>query len=394
MGGSFSTPVTGRRLLAAAFVVAAALVAARASAGATANPKFRPSWQTNGRVSAVVVDGDTIYVGGSFSAVRPPGFDGSWEPRASLAAFDARTGAVLPWNPQADGDVLALAVRQSSGDTGSLVYAGGAFSHVDGQSAHRLAVLDSVSGAPLDGFSATTNLKVKALAVTTTRLYVGGSFTSVNGVERAHLAALDPLTGSLDPDFMAQANADVRTLLAAPRRLVVGGDFTALNGSTQQQHLAVLDPASGTPLPWLKHPAYSIWDVTFSGRRLVAAEDGPGGFVLAFGASGRRLWARHADGGVQAVAQAGPGKVAVGGHFQHVCPVRRRAGTVCHKLSRQKLFSIDVVSGHITDWNPQLDSRLGVFALDSSTSALAAGGDFSHVHQQLQRGFARFRLGP
>ncbi|TDD27192.1 fibronectin type III domain-containing protein, partial [Actinomadura sp. KC06] len=37
----------------------------------TADPL--PTWQTNGTVWDVEVVGDTVYVGGTFTAIRPPG---------------------------------------------------------------------------------------------------------------------------------------------------------------------------------------------------------------------------------------------------------------------------------------------------------------------------------
>ncbi len=50
-------------------------------------------WQTNGTVKAVLVVGDTVYVGGQFTQVR--GQSGSRPPnRTNLAAFDRATGAL------------------------------------------------------------------------------------------------------------------------------------------------------------------------------------------------------------------------------------------------------------------------------------------------------------
>ncbi len=64
----------------------------------TAEPM--PTWQTNGAVYAVAVVGNVAYVGGNFTAVRPPGAaPGTGEvARKNLAAFDATTGALLPFS--------------------------------------------------------------------------------------------------------------------------------------------------------------------------------------------------------------------------------------------------------------------------------------------------------
>src|SRR5919199_5648914 len=62
------------------------------------------SWQTNGTVLALAYANGAVYVGGNFTSVRPPGAPaGTGEvPRNHLAAFDAATGELLPFDPDAD----------------------------------------------------------------------------------------------------------------------------------------------------------------------------------------------------------------------------------------------------------------------------------------------------
>src|SRR5262245_27402739 len=59
------------------------------------------SWQTNGRVRTIVYSNGVAYLGGEFTEVSPPG-GGTPVARNHLAAFDEATGALLPWNPNAD----------------------------------------------------------------------------------------------------------------------------------------------------------------------------------------------------------------------------------------------------------------------------------------------------
>src|SRR5919206_1513437 len=63
------------------------------------------SWQTNGNVLALAYANGVIYVGGEFTSVRPPGAAlGTGEVRRNhLAAFDASTGDLLPFDPDLDG---------------------------------------------------------------------------------------------------------------------------------------------------------------------------------------------------------------------------------------------------------------------------------------------------
>src|SRR5215213_4804012 len=64
----------------------------------TADPL--PTWQTNGIVWTMEHVGGVVYVGGNFTSVRPPGSaKGQNEvPRNNMAAFDAATGALLPFS--------------------------------------------------------------------------------------------------------------------------------------------------------------------------------------------------------------------------------------------------------------------------------------------------------
>src|SRR6478672_3812974 len=114
-----------RRGLFLAVAVAGMLVGGGPGQALAANP-FPPSssWQTNGTVRVVIFSGNTLYVGGNFSRVRPPGAAaGSSETvRNNAAAFNATTGALLSWNPNVNGQVRTISVVKTR------VYLGGTFS--------------------------------------------------------------------------------------------------------------------------------------------------------------------------------------------------------------------------------------------------------------------------
>ena len=105
-------------------VLSTSLMAADTHAAVSLPPVPQVTASPAGRVHAVVQVGDTIYVGGSFTAVRRK--DGSTATRNRLAAINVLTGELTSWNPNANGTVHALA---ASGD-GSRVYAGGEFTTV------------------------------------------------------------------------------------------------------------------------------------------------------------------------------------------------------------------------------------------------------------------------
>jgi len=129
-----------RRMLAVGLVMAwmvAVVPAARASVGV----QPRSSVTFDGHVQVAATSGTTVYVGGEFTHATDLG--GNVVTRGRLAALDARTGALLSWNPRANKAVYAIAVDAAHGT----VYVGGDFSTVGSATRHRLAAVDAVSGA-------------------------------------------------------------------------------------------------------------------------------------------------------------------------------------------------------------------------------------------------------
>jgi len=177
--------------------LAAAMVAVPAAQANTTLPTYvSKTYQTNGRVSAILTIGSTTYIGGSFTAVRPAGValgGAGTVARAHLAAISNSTGQLLSWSPATDGNVRALAASPDGGT----IYVGGEFSSLGGQSRPHLGAVSASSGS-LSSFNPRPNVSVLALAATSTRVYFGGTFTTVGGVARSRLAAASP-SGTLTP---------------------------------------------------------------------------------------------------------------------------------------------------------------------------------------------------
>src|SRR3954452_16912746 len=97
---------TLRFAVGAAFAVGASQALMPAALAAVTNvPNSTAGF--NGAVNAVVYANGVIYVGGDFTAAIR---NGQTIPRNHVAAIDEATGNVLPWNPNTNGDVDALAV--------------------------------------------------------------------------------------------------------------------------------------------------------------------------------------------------------------------------------------------------------------------------------------------
>jgi hypothetical protein len=223
----------------------------------------------NGDIDAVAYNADAsvIYLGGHFTSITGPG--GMAQTRHHIAAVNASNCQVTSFNPNANGDVLALKADFSTGT----VIAGGKFTFIGGRPRHHLAAVDSSGrcGAPFPPVDVVNALEVgdgrlyaalggfarKVLAFDLTshapqwmsaalpneavaveyynfRVYVGyglmpGLATTTGGLRR-----LESSSGAVDTTFPAPTvNGSVRAIMAdaTSATLAFGGDFTTVNGA-------------------------------------------------------------------------------------------------------------------------------------------------------------------
>ena len=271
--------------LATTAVVAAGLpLVASGSAGAleapvtfTATPQS--TYQTDGIVWAVASAGGKVFVGGSFSNLRPAGAaQGAADvARSNFAVLDAATGAPTSCAPEALlGTAAAATVRSLAvSPDGATLYVGGTFSTFGGANKGNLAALDIASCTVVSGFTPAPTGRVKAIAVSpdNTTVFYGGAFTTVNtgGVLTARTRAAaavavgQPSPGSLKAWAPATSSTvdpthnlpDVDTIAVKPdgSQVLLGGDFEDVNG-THSHGIAGVDNATGavtwalTAPPW------------------------------------------------------------------------------------------------------------------------------------------------
>jgi hypothetical protein len=180
--------------------------------------QFGESVQTKtSTVNTVALDGSTLYIGGQFKTIN--GVE-----RWGVAALNAQSGAVLSWNPSIEynspfefgsfdipGPVNCLLV------TGSHVYVGGGFSHVNRRTSGssgirirpRIARFDKVIGlADLwnpNGETLLSNgaLEVRSMAISGSDLFIGGGPGNFIGGQThpSGLAKIDVATGTVVPTW-------------------------------------------------------------------------------------------------------------------------------------------------------------------------------------------------
>lgn len=367
-----------RTVLVAISILGVMLGGAIPMANASVSGDSLPCAKPDGRVSAIAIAGGTAYLGGTFSRVQD--LAGNSQPRQGLAAVDTASCDLLPWAPQADGEVDAIQA------VGATLYVGGAFTHVNGASRPRLAAVDAGTGA-VQAFNPSVNDTVHALAANPTTLFVGGDFTTVDGKSQPRLVAFSLSTGALKVGWGPTPSLPVNALAMSPDEgdLYVGGKFTSLGGDPDSAYLAAVDTSSGAVSTGFQ-PAepYPVMGLAADGRGVYVGDGGPGGHVVLYNTDGSLQHPVYqTDGGVQAVA-VGSDAVYAGGHFDNYCVGNTGSGSpfLCDtNQRRKKLMGISLPDGAVTDLAPEFDSAHGVFAaqVDPSTGNLWVGGDFTKI---------------
>ncbi len=348
----------------------------------SARPQTAPSF--NGSVYAIAYRGSTVYVGGSFTSAVA---GGRTYGRQRLAAFDARTGALLNWSPAADRTVRALVV------SGTSVYAGGDFGTVSGLRRDNLARLDAITGS-VGTFAHRVSGAPYALGVGNGRLYAGGSFTAVDGFRRDNLAAFSLAGGTLDGGWQPRADDAVHAVTAYRSKVFLGGRFNRINQVSGALCIAAVDGARGSVDRGFR-PAVpaQVNAIAVDAAGVYAATGGQGGRAVAYSTRGAVRWQRLFDGDAVAIATLG-GVTYVGGHFDRAClTLANGAHGACTggSVPRVKLAAI-TGTGALTPWAPQANGVIGVrtVAVDRSRGGISAGGDFTMVNGQNRKRYAAF----
>jgi trimeric autotransporter adhesin len=385
------------------------------------DPVWTPT--VDGTIGALLLCSNALYAGGTFT-------NANGQPRRCVAAFDAGTGELTPWNPDAHAfpepvnplpTVYALAalgnqiyvggwfntlgrqprsslaaVNLSNGDATSFraevldqpmvnggyvyalavwenrLYVAGYFDEVGGQARNNLAAVDALTGRSLP-WNPGVNGDIYAMVTRCQTLYLAGSFAHVGGQARNCLAAVDAVSGAVEA-WNPGANGSVMTLALAGHVLYVGGYFTSLGGQSHE-YLGAVDAVTGTPLLWNPTTDRDVNTLALSGNHVFAGGQFSRGGVArrnlaAFDAhTGRPLaWDPSPNGAVSALAISG-NTLYIAGGFSTI------AGQ-----ARQRLAAFDEVTGSLQPWAPGADGSVGTLAISGNT--VYVGGDFGRIAGQ------------
>ncbi len=350
-----------------------------------------------GLITAIAADGGRVYVGGLFTSI-------GGQQRKNIAALAAATGDAEAWNPNTDmtNYILVKALVVS----GNTVYLGGLFHTIGGQTRNHIAALDAMTGLACNwnpdaaSSNPTDFLEVWAIAVRDTVVYVGGDFTIIGGQPRNHIAAIDATTGqTLAWNPNPTDSIQIRVLATSGNTVYVGGQFSAMGGRPRQ-HVAALDAETGAARDWDPHPGYhnpgyaevkalsASGNTVFVGGLFSTMSNFPRNRIASFDKnSNLTYWNPDADAAVSTIAVSG-GTVYAGGWFSRIGGQARTA-----------LAALDAATGNALDWNPSVICGLTdlkfhfplspyVSSLVANNAVVYAAGRFTGIGGQLRDGIA------
>jgi trimeric autotransporter adhesin len=413
-----------RRGLFLALGASAALIGGLAGHAGAARAAFppSPSWQTNGTVRVVIFSGNTLYVGGQFTRVRPPGVPVGTDEvvRNGAAAFNATTGALLKWNPNVNGNVRTIAVVKTR------VYLGGTFTSVGGKARSNIAAVATGTGAVAKWNPGASRSVFIIRAGPNGNLFVGGDFSTFGGHTRHHLAevgrgvtapvaAWAPSIGQIS-GFACPPRCSPRIFTIAfstnGQRVYFGGHFGTVDGVDRNEIAAVPISNGGQVLAFNPNiyaaancPActtvetsrvYKIiatssriytcggyWKVngTKTSYNVSAFDPNSGNLITAFN--------QQDDGDTPGCAMRNQ-VLYVGGHFNFAGP-NCKPGNTAPCSTRHHVAAFDTTDNQLLPWNPDANSAHGLLTIANGGTRMAFGGYFTRMGGTNQQGFALYQ---
>lgn len=217
-------------------------------------------WNPNASntVNTLALAGDYVYAGGIFTSI-------GIHDNSRLAAIHKQSGQPADWKPNPNNTVTTMKVHNNQ------LFVGGYFTSINGVNRSKLAVYD-LETRELTNFNANVHSSssryVSAIEIRDSILYLGGYFSNVYGQSRTNLASVNLNTMSLN-SWNPAPNSPVRTLHLHNALLYVGGDFTSISGQTRQR-IAALELTSGLATAWNPGASNTVYGIQAAGSTVYA----------------------------------------------------------------------------------------------------------------------------
>jgi uncharacterized delta-60 repeat protein len=331
------------------------------------------------QATAIQPDGKVL-IGGKFTSVLGVA-------RSNIARLNSDGTLDAGFNPNANGDVMAIAVQEDG-----KILVGGDFhgtNSIGGQTRNYIARL-AANGAP-DSFDPNANSTVHCITVQADRqILVGGFFhgtNSIGGQTRNYIARLNAPTGAAD-SFDPNATNVIYSITVQPDgKILVGGQFNGTNsiGGATRNYIARLD-GTGAADSFNPNADGAVYSIAVQAVDKVVA----GGFFSSIGGQSRNKLARLSgttgladsfnptmNDTVYSIAVQADGKILAGGYFTSVSG-----------LTRNHLARLDASTGAPDSFDPNADNFVFSIAL-AADGKVFAGGTFANVGGQPRNLFAR-----
>lgn len=310
-------------------------------------------------VNVMKASGDTLYLGFGYDMFFI-------NERVIDATLTTTSGAVVPNGTHPNDQGAGLCVPDGNGGW----FIAGYFTRVGNEERHGLARINP--DGSLHPWNPTPDQAVKSMDVENGVLYLGGAFTVMDGQSRRFIAAFDIATGNLLPLGATHLDApdyDVDDVDAKDGLLYLGGQFQHMG--KDQPFGGAFDLASSTVLPASTHPDGPVY---------TCVADSAGGWFIGgdfahIGAEERKglarinpdgslhPWNPSVEGSVKCMVFTA-GRLYVGGSF-----------TAVGDQLRYNLAEVDTASGALGAWDPSSNAEVtSIAVLDSS---IFIGGEFS-----------------
>ena len=194
-------------------------------------------------ITSLAVNSNIVYAAGFIATI-------GGQNRTAIAAIDIISGNVTSWNP-----VIKSKQPGFYSIISTLVYAdnklfvtGGYIDSINGQVVlpSDNAVIDATTGQLVNWFS--PNGKIYTALASNNLLYIGGAFNSILGQSRSCLAAINLSSNTLTNWNLNPDNA-INKMILKNGKIYVGGNFSTI-GAGFKNGLAYIDTSNGLPGSW------------------------------------------------------------------------------------------------------------------------------------------------
>lgn len=350
------------------------LVSLNASTGAI-DTNFVPGVNSSGDVYALESVADRLYVGGSFRLTADT------TNYRNLAALNPSTGAIdLSYPYKADSDVYVF--KKVNGK----LFVGGYFQAIGStaDSRAKLASID-IAGKSITSFDGEFNAGayVYALDADDTNIYVGGNFASstVKGVTRNHFAAFNLNSSAIVSNYDANFNDEITGVIAGSSKIIAVGRFTETD-SQATYYLAAISKTDGSAaavnnLGNVGRTAVKLGNTAYIGGEFIIADAIFQPAISAFNPSTLKLITSFnanfaIDTSSVRTAILHEGKLVVGGQFQTV-----------GGQTRSGIAKLNANTGALdTSFTADIATNRAISTIAYEDSKYYLGGTFTTINSQ------------